>query len=146
MQTIISQISLSNLVIFFIALTGLLFELIREKEIEKEKNLKYICGTFVYFVILVWIQKSISSFIYVVLALLPVVYIYYKKIDYRDQFIVVSMTWYAVLLTFQSFLSTHMLLTLILLSLPVIIGILYSLKVKYEINVLSYNQYSIQCF
>ena len=136
LQSIISQMGLGNLVIFFIALTGLLFELMREKHVEKEKNLAYICISFLYFVILVWIQRSIPSTLYLILAIIPLIFIYYKRINYRDQFIIVSITWYAILLNFQSFLSSHMLFTMILLSLPVIIGIIYSLLKKYEINIL----------
>ncbi len=144
LSSTISQISLSTIGVsgtqvtffasFFFAMLGIIFILLKDKEVKKN-NLSLFAGSLVWYIFLMIVINKVSSLVFVLLALAPLVYVFYKTTELRPLFFISCFAWFSFILKFRKFFDNHVLLFFVLLMLPIAIAIVYSIVKKQHIDI-----------
>jgi dolichyl-phosphooligosaccharide-protein glycotransferase len=138
-QISLSTISLSGVQVtflasFFFAMLGIIFILLKDKKV-KENNLFLFGGSLIWYILLMLVIDKMSGIIFVLFALVPLVYAFYKTTEHMPLFFISCFAWFAIILKFRAFFDDKVMLFLVLLMLPTAIAIVYSIVKKQHIDI-----------
>ena len=133
LDQLINEISLHNPLLFFMALLGIVFTLIKIKDIADEE-LQPITFTLLYFMVLLLFFKEADFFFFLLFTCIPLAYLLFvkKKATMHILFFILTFMLYALIIQQVVFFNGKSLLLLALLFLPLAIGMGYTLVKKQE--------------
>jgi dolichyl-phosphooligosaccharide-protein glycotransferase len=132
LHDILSTASFGMPIILLTALLGIGYILFERNEIA-EQNILAVSISWVVGVVFV-IAKIESTIFYLLLLLIPLAWCAYKKVSAQTAYFVMVSVWYAAIIRFTAWFSSHLYLFFALIMLPVAIGALFALVKKQKID------------